>query len=153
MRLIIFSFLGSVVFSLFFVQGVQAVSVTERAANNFRTAANNQEFTLNKNNVNPAQFGLLRTYDFNAKVETQPLVLENGAGSDDLVIITTMKNEVIGINARTNATVYKVKLGPEVSSQDMDLWKHTPTWGISGTPIIDTSTNTLFVAAWVRKKR
>ena len=151
MQSLLFSFLGSVVFFLFFAPGVKAVSITERSANNFRTAANNQEFTLHKNNVNPAQFGLLRTYDFDAKVETQPLVLENGAGSDDLVIITTMKNEVIGINARTNATVYKVKLGPEISSADMDLWKHTPTWGISGTPIIDTSTNTLFVAAWVRK--
>ncbi|WP_232056703.1 MULTISPECIES: hypothetical protein [Methylomonas] len=128
-----------------------AVSITERAGNQFRTAANNQEFLLNKSNVNPERFGLLRTYDFNAKVETQPLVLENAAGGDDLVVVTTMKNEVIGINGRTNATVYNVKLGPEVSSQDMDMWKHTPTWGISATPIIDPATNTLFVAAWQRK--
>ncbi len=150
MRFTVISFLG-VVFYGFLAYQAHAVSITERAGNNFRTAANNQEFILNKNNVNAAQFGLLRTYDFDAKVETQPLVVENGAGSDDLVIITTMKNEVIGINARTNATVYKVKLGQESSSQDMDLWKHTPTWGISATPIIDTSTNTLFVTAWIRK--
>ena len=129
----------------------EAVSILERAGNNFRTAANNQEFSLNKSNVNQAQFGLLRTYDFDAKVETQPLVVENGSGADDLVIITTMKNEVIGINARTNATVYRVKLGQEISSQDMDMWKHTPTWGISATPIVDASTNTLYVAAWKRE--
>ncbi|MGY6275401.1 hypothetical protein [Methylomonas sp. MgM2] len=135
----------------FSIRDIHAVSVAQRAGNQYRTAANNQEFTLDKSNVNRDRFGLLRTYDFNAKVETQPLVLENGAGSDDLVIVTTMKNEVIGINARTNATVYNVKLGPEVSSQDMDIWKHTPTWGISATPIIDTATNTLFVAAWLRK--
>ena len=150
MRIIGLSFCWAVFFGLFASQAY-AVNISERAGNNFRTAANNQEFILNKNNVNAAQFDLLRTYDFDAKVETQPLVVENGAGSDDLVIITTMKNEVIGINARTNATVYKVKLGQEVSSQDMDLWKHTPTWGISATPIIDSSTNTLFVAAWQRK--
>lgn len=137
--------------TVFWVNAALAVSVTQRAGNNFRTAANNQEFTLNKNNVNPEHFGLLRTYDFNAKVETQPLVLENGAGADDLVIVTTMKNEVIGINARTNDTVYKVKLGPEISSQDMDMWKHTPTWGISATPIIDPASNTLFVASWQKK--
>lgn len=150
MRFLRLGFLGAV---LFILPGfdVHAVSITERAGNNYRTAANNQEFTLNKSNVNSEKFGLLRTYNFNAKVETQPLVLENGAGSDDLVIITTMKNEVIGINARTNATVYKVKLGPEISSADMDMWKHTPTWGISATPIIDTATNTLYVAAWLRK--
>lgn len=129
----------------------QSVSIHERAGNNFRTAANNQEFLLNKTNVNPAQFGLLRTYDFNAKVETQPLIVEKGAGTDDLVIITTMKNEVIGINARTNTTVYSVKLGQEISSQDMDMWKHTPTWGISATPIIDPATDSLYVAAWIRK--
>lgn len=132
-------------------QTASAVSITQRAGNNFRTAANNQETILNKDNVNANQFGLLRTYDFNAKVETQPLVLENAAGGDDLVVVTTMKNEVIGINSRTNATVYKVKLGPEISSQDMDMWKHTPTWGISATPIIDPATNTLFVASWQKK--
>ncbi|MBD9356276.1 hypothetical protein [Methylomonas albis] len=137
--------------TVFWVNAALAVSVTQRAGNNFRTTANNQEFALNRSNVNPGQFGLLRTYDFNAKVETQPLVLENGAGADDLVIITTMKNEVIGINARTNDTVYKVKLGPEISSQDMDMWKHTPTWGISATPIIDPASNTLFVASWQKK--
>ena len=140
------------VLSVLLAYDVQAVSITERAGNNFRTAANNQEFVLNKKNVNSRKFGLLRTYDFSSKVETQPLILENGAGEgDDIVIITTMKNEVIGINARTNATVYKVKLGAEISSADMDLWGHTPTWGISATPIIDLSTNTLFVAAWLRK--
>jgi len=137
--------------TVFWVNAALAVSVTQRAGNNFRTAANNQEFTLNKSNVNAGQFGLLRTYDFNAKVETQPLVIENGAGADDLVIVTTMKNEVIGINARTNDTVYKIKLGPEISSQDMDMWKHTPTWGISATPIIDPASNTLFVASWQKK--
>ncbi|MCD2452224.1 hypothetical protein GO003_017690 [Methylicorpusculum oleiharenae] len=150
MRLILLATLSTVL-SGFLVQNVQAVSITERAGNPFRTAANNEEFTLNKQNVNPDKFGLLRTYDFDAKVETQPLIIEKGAGSDDLVIITTMKNDVIGINASTNETLYKVKLGPEISSQDMDMWKHTPTWGISATPIIDTATNTLFVAAWLRK--
>lgn len=134
-----------------FVGDAQAVSITQRAGNNFRTAANNQEFILNKSNVNASDFGLLHIHDFNAKVETQPLVIEKGAGSDDLVIITTMKNEVIGINARTNARLYTTKLGPEISSQDMDMWKHTPTWGISATPIIDAASNTLYVAAWLKK--
>lgn len=130
---------------------VSAVSIMQRAGNSFRTAANNQEFTLNKSNVNANDFGLLHIHDFNAKVETQPLVIEKGAGGDDLVIITTMKNEVIGVNARTNARVYNVKLGPEISSEDMDMWKHTPTWGISATPIVDPATNTLYVASWQKK--
>jgi len=147
-------FLWAVIFSSAIPLGAQAVSINERAGNNFRTAANNQEFTLNKNNVNTGQFGLLHVHDFNAKVETQPLVVENGAGGDDLVIITTMRNEVIGVNARTNARVYEKKLGTEINSsgtEDMDVWGHTPTWGISATPIIDTATDTLFVAAWVLK--
>lgn len=150
MRLILYSILGAVFLRVMIVDAL-AVSINERAGNHFRTAANNQEFVLNKDNVNEAQFGLLRTYDFDGKVETQPLVVEKGAGADDLVIITTMKNDVIGINARTNQTVYRVKLGPEISSQDMDAWKHTPTWGISATPVIDAATNTLYVAAWLRK--
>jgi len=150
MNFIRVGFLGAVL-STCWVEHAGSVSITQRAGNNFRTAANNQEFTLNKSNVNADDFGLLRIHDFNAKVETQPLVVEKGAGSDDLVIVTTMKNEVIGINARTNARVYNVKLGPEISSQDMDMWKHTPTWGISATPIIDPATDTLYVAAWLKK--
>ncbi len=146
------------IFFLIAPLGVQAVSINERAGNHFRTAANNQEFRLNKSNVNAGQFGLLRVHDFDAKVETQPLVVENGAGGgDDLVIITTMRNKVIGVNARTNARVYEVKLGPEIDwgrgAQDMDMWGHTPTWGISATPIIDPVTDTLFVAAWVQKNK
>ena len=147
------SFLWTII-SLVLPLGAQAVSINERAGNNFRTAANNQEFILNKNNVNADQFHLLHVHDFDAKVETQPLVVEKGAGNDDLIIVTTMKNEVIGINARTNARVYKEKLGTEINSsgtQDMDMFGHTPTWGISATPIIDATTDTLFVAAWVRE--
>ncbi|WFP51192.1 hypothetical protein PL263_03985 [Methylomonas sp. EFPC3] len=150
MKRIALSLAGAVLSGVFVNQAV-AVSITQRAGNNFRTAANNQEVLLDKDNVNPDRFGLLRTYDFNAKVETQPLVLENAANGDDLVVVTTMKNEVVGINARTNATVYNVKLGPEISSQDMDMWKHTPTWGISATPIVDPASNTLFVASWQKK--
>lgn len=145
--------LASALLAGFASGGAQAVSVYERAGNNFRTASNNQEFTLDKSNVNDAKFGLLRTFNFDAKVETQPLTIENGAGgSDDLVIVTTMKNEVYGINAKTGAQVYRVKLGPEIqNARDMDLWGHTPTWGISATPIVDPATDTLFVAAWVQK--
>jgi len=128
-----------------------AVSILERAGNPFRTAANNQEFMLNKQNVNADRFGLLRTHDFDAKVETQPLVVQGGAGADDLVIVTTMKNQVIGISARTNKRLYEVDLGREADSADMDVWGHTPTWGIASTPIIDADTNTLYVVAWMRK--
>ncbi len=45
---------------------------------------------------------LLNTFNFDAKVETPPLVLEKGGNGDDLVIVTTLKNKVIGINAKTN---------------------------------------------------
>jgi hypothetical protein len=151
MHVSIFALLFSIGCSWIGTNSAWAVSIGERSGNRFRTASNNQEFILNKSNVNSRQFGLLRMYDFDAKVETQPLIVQNGAGADDLVIVTTMKNEVIGINARTNATVYKVKPGPETDSQDMDLWQHTPTWGISATPILDPATNTLFVVAMVRK--
>ena len=138
----------------------EAVSINERSGNNFRTASNNQELILNKSNVNAEKFVLIHTFDFDAKVETQPLVVERGAGGDDLIIVTTMKNEVYGINTRTNQQVYKVDgttLGHEINtvkkdgSQDMDMWNHTPTWGISATPIIDPTTDTLFVAVWVQK--
>ncbi len=149
--------------ALFFLSipiATEAVSITERAGNPFRTASNNQETILNPTNVDPNTFGLLSRNDnkdliFDAKVETQPLVIEKGAGGDDLIIITTMKNEVYGINTRTMTLAYpKVNLGIPANTSgtsDMDMWGHTPTWGISATPIIDINTKTLFVAAWVLK--
>jgi hypothetical protein len=149
--------LRSTVFLLFaalagvWAGSVSAVSILERAGNSFRTAANNQEFVLNKQNVNADQFGLLRTHDFDAKVEAQPLVIQSGAGADDLIIVATMKNQVIGISARTNQRLYEVDLGREADSDDMDVWGHTPTWGIAATPVVDPATNTLYVAALVRK--
>jgi len=155
-------YLSAVFFFLLAPPASQAVSINERAGNHFRTASNNQEFILNKSNVNNAQFGLLNTFNFDAKVETQPLVLEKGINGNDLVIVTTMKNKVIGINAKTNNKVYEKELGPPINTitrkdgketQDMDMWGHTPDWGISATPIIDPSTNTLFVAAWVQKNK
>jgi hypothetical protein len=161
MRFASVGILGCVLLNLVIPVGVQAVSINERAGNHFRTAANNQETILNENNVNAEKFGLLHIHDFDAKVETQPLIVEKGTPEgDDLVIVTTMKNDVIGINARTNARVYTVTendLGKAINTvgkdgtQDMDMWKHTPMWGISATPIIDPATNTLFVAAWVQK--
>ena len=61
-----------ILFAAFLTNGwtpdAQAISITERAGNPFRTAANNQEFTLNKGNVNPSKFGLLRTYNFMDKL-------------------------------------------------------------------------------------
>jgi hypothetical protein len=89
------------IFSLILPVSAEAVSINERAGNNFRTASNNQEHILNKSNVNAEKFVLLHTFDFDTKVETQPLVVEKGAGGDHLIIVTTMKNEVYGINART----------------------------------------------------
>lgn len=161
MRLVAFRIVNIVIFSFVVLISAQAESVNERAANHFRTASNNHEIILNKQNVNNKHFGLTypNGHDFDAKVETQPLVVEKGANGDDLVIVTTMKNKVIGINARTNKRVYEEELGPAINTvrpdgtQDMDLWRHTPDWGISVTPIIDPSTNTLFVAAWVQKNK
>ena len=161
MKLSTAGFFSALFFSLIIPVAVHAASINERAGNNFRTAANNHESTLNKQNVNADNFGLIHPngHDFDAKVETQPLVIEKGANGDDLVIITTMKNKVIGINATTNKRIYEEELGPPINtvkkdgSQDMDLWRHTPDWGISATPIIDPFTNTLFVAAWVQKNK
>ncbi len=138
------------------------VSITRRAGDSNGGFVNSEEFELNKSNVNSKTFGLLNSLDIDAKVEAQPLLLANAInGRDDLLIIATMKNEIIGVNARTLRPVYQVKLGeglghevvlPDADERHgMDVLKHTPTWGISATPVIDPKTNTLFVAAWLTK--
>jgi outer membrane protein assembly factor BamB len=75
----------------------------------------------------------------------QPLYWDAGAGGKDLVITATESNEVSALDAATGAMVWKKTLAPPVSG-GLPCGSIMPL-GVTGTPVIDPATKTLYVAA------
>ncbi|HET6332851.1 MAG TPA: hypothetical protein VFG30_06535 [Polyangiales bacterium] len=81
----------------------------------------------------------------NGQIWAQPLYWDAGAGGKDLVIAATQTNQVSAFDPATGAVVWQKTLAPPVSdglpgATIMPL-------GVTGTPVIDANTKTLYVAA------
>jgi hypothetical protein len=75
----------------------------------------------------------------------QPLYFEGGPDGKDLVITATEQNEVTAFNAADGAVVWRKTLAAPASS-GLPCGNITPL-GVTGTPVIDAASRTLFVAA------
>jgi len=127
-------------------------SVWTAQYNNDRTAANIYETTLTSSNVNTKQFGLLFSRQVDGFIFAQPLFMPavtiQGVARN-VVYVATMNNSVYAFDAdhpADSAPLWHVNLGP-VLMRPGSLY----TWeiGILSTPVIDTSTNTMYVCALV----
>lgn len=142
------------------------VDVLTANYDNNRTSANLGEFVLNKSNVNPNQFGKLYTLAVDGEVYAQPLYVRGVAlpgGTKNVVFVVTMNNSVYAYDAdsaTSTAPVWKRNFGIAVDPRDFDYPLNSPTnppipgepytdiltqVGILGTPVIDKTTNTLYV--------
>jgi len=137
---------------------------------NARTGANLNETRLTRANVNPATFGLLMKYDVAGYVYTQPLVVTGvqipGHGPRDVVYIATEADSVYALDANSQAgpdggILWQTSLGEGVNVvtnhefggryHDNVLQDMLPRVGITGTPVIDPATGTLYVVALNRE--
>jgi hypothetical protein len=122
---------------------------------NARTGANTAEATLSPANVNAVQFGRKLQLTVDGLVFAQPLFVRAvnvaGKGTHDLIIVATEHDSVYAFDATSGTTLWhtsflvngatpapgttqgRTGLGPEV--------------GITGTPVIDAATGTLYVSA------
>jgi len=112
-----------------------------------RTGANTSETILTPANVNSTNFGQLFTDSVDGQVYAQPLYVENlnlSGGTHNVVFVCTESNSVYAFDAdRGGATYWHVKLGtPYTPPSCGDL---VPVVGITGTPVIDLSSGTLYV--------
>ena len=139
---------------------VAQVSVLTQHNDVGRTGWNSQETTLNVNNVNASSFGKLFSRSVDGYVYAQPLYVSNVSlnGTRNIVIVATEHNSVYAFDAddpNASSPLWQVNLGPSVDSQDVcnppisdcpyvDL---VPEIGITSTPVIDTSTNTIYAIA------
>ncbi len=126
----------------------QGTSVLTQHNDLARTGANLAETILTPANVNPANFGPLFSDPVDGEVYAQPLYMENlniAGGTHNVVFVCTESNSVYAFDADTaGITYWQVNLGTPYTSTCGDL---TPVVGITGTPVIDPITRTLYVDA------
>jgi len=127
------------------------VDVLTAQYNNGRTSANLQEPILNPSNVAAQQFGRLFSLPVDGPIYSQPLIVTQfslpGVGSRDLVIVTTLANSVYAFDADNPAQsqpYWHVSLGAPCPVEPQG-----PSHGVLSTPVIDRSTNTIYLTAAV----
>lgn len=133
------------------------VNVLTYHNDNARTGANLNETALTPTNVTPSQFGKLFSYPVDGYVYAQPLYMSRvaipGQGTRNVVFVATQHDSVYAFDAEGNAPqqLWKVSfinpsLGitpvpqPDVLNADI-----VPEIGITGTPVIDAASGTLYV--------
>lgn len=83
-------------------------------------------------------------------IYAQTLYLAGTAGKPDLVIAATEQNHVYGFNAATGTVVWDRALDAAVPRSDLDCGNIQPSVGVTGTPIIDEATRTIYLDAMTR---
>jgi hypothetical protein len=117
-----------------------------------RTGQNLNETVLTPANVNPTEFGKLYSQHVTGRVYAQPLYVSQlaipGKGVHNVVYVATTSDLIYAFDADTNGGINAHPLW-----QTSLLTNAPPTgtynynFGVSGTPVIDLSTNTMFVAS------
>jgi hypothetical protein len=137
-----------------------AINVTSWRYDNSRQGQTTTETVLTTANVNPATFGKLFSYTVDGYVYAQPLLVTgvNAGGTvHDVVYVATEHDSVFAFDAYKNQQLWKASLldvshgapsgATSVPSTDLGTNDIVPEIGITGTPVIDTASGTLFVVS------
>src|SRR5262249_20447924 len=146
--------------SALLAQQPKPVSVSTYHNDNARLGLNAQEKQLTLANVNPNQFGKLFSQPVDGFVYAQPLYLPNvnipGKGIHNVVYVATEHDSVYAFDADGNGGINGHPLWASkfvdpaagiltVLSQDVHCRDIYPEIGITGTPVIDTASATLYL--------
>jgi PQQ enzyme repeat len=81
-------------------------------------------------------------------IYAQPLYLAGATAGADLVLVATAQNRVHALNAATGANAWNVQVGAPVPSTSAGLCgRPLNPLGITGTPVIDAATRTIYLDA------
>jgi hypothetical protein len=137
-------------------QASTATAVPTYHNNNSRSGANTTETILTPANVNVLKFGKVGFVTVKGAIYAQPLYVPQvkvGTQVRNLVIVATEHDQVYAIDADVRVIVWNADfLGSDGSVNalgpgDVNCGSIVPEVGITGTPVIDTSTNTIYVVA------
>ena len=138
------------------------VSVTTYHNGTFRQGANTAETILTPFSVNSQHFGKIFSQPVDGSIYTQPLYMSDlyvpGKGIHNVVFVATQHGSVYAFDAdnktgSNTAPIWKVSLtNPDsgvtpVSSDDVECGDIVPEIAITGTPVIDPDSETLYVVA------
>ena len=133
------------------------VNVTTFHNDNARTGQNTLETTLTPQTVNSGGFGKLFTAAVDGYVHAQPLYMSQvsiAGGQHNVLYVATEHDSLYAIDADTGMQYWQISLipaGGRTVIGDTDIGAGCddiiPEIGITGTPVIDPTTNTLYVVA------
>jgi hypothetical protein len=117
-----------------------------------RTGQNLQETVLSPSNVKSATFGKLFAQQVDSYVYAEPLVVPGltiAGGTHDVVFVATEANSVYAFDANTSGpALWHINVGTALSCSDLDdCGDLVPGAGITGTPVIDPTTQTMYLVA------
>ncbi len=147
-----------------------AISVLTYRYDNSRVGANTNETVLTPSIVNTNDFGLLTQYTLDGYVYTEPLYVPNvtvpGKGTHNLVIVATEHDSVYAFDADGNlgtneGLLWQTNFGVAALSANQSAFGAqfcgncypdiTPEVGVTGTPVIDPNTGTLYLDVFTQE--
>lgn len=131
-------------------------AVTTYHYDNNRTGWNSHEAVLTPANVNSTTFGLLHKVTLDDQVDAQPLFVPGvnitvgiHQGKHDVVYVATEGNTLYAIDAQTGIVLLNPNFGRPVVNP-LGCTNNGPNVGINSTPVIDSSSNTLYVVIYTQ---
>ena len=131
-----------------------ALNYTTWKNDNARAGLQANETTLTPSNVNASSFGQLFSTAVDARVYAQPLYMSGvtiHSAQHNVVYAATENDTVYAIDGDTGAQLWNVSLlgsGETPANGNTIHSTIKPIVGITGTPVIDASTGTLYVVAY-----
>jgi len=131
-------------------------AITTYHVDNHRTGWNSHETVLTPANVGSSSFGLLKTVTLDGKVDGQPLFVPGviitagkNQGLHDVVYVATENDTIYAIDAEAGTVLLNPNFGPPAALPATCSGK-TVKVGITSTPVIDLTSNTLYVVIYTK---
>jgi len=131
-------------------------SITTYHYDNYRTGWNQNETTLTPFNVNSSSFGVLQSVALDDQVDAQPLYMPGVnitsgqfQGTHNVIYVATENDSVFAIDAQSGTVLLSVSLGTPIPFP-LGCNNNGPNVGINSTPVIDPTSNTLYVMVYTQ---